>query len=102
MPGRWITNFPVDLGDLSLRANWGLLDPRAVHSSSSVSAKVIIKNRNSTGSMLSNFLTPTFNSMDVSTLPMMSLTMLLFYMHFFADHSLGGAPYFPSMEMSNA
>ena len=70
--------------------------------SSSVSAKAIIKNRNSTGAMLSPCLTPTLNSMDVSTLPMMSLTKLLSYMHLIAERSIGGAPYFPSLVMSSA
>ena len=69
MPGRWLTNCPVDLGELSLRENWDLLSPRAVHSSSSVLAKAIIKNINSTGAILSPCLTPTLNSMDVSTFP---------------------------------
>ena len=53
VPGRWLTNFTVDLGELSSRENWALLSPRAVHPSSSVLAKAIIKNRNSTGAMLS-------------------------------------------------
>ena len=39
--------------------------------------------------------------MDVSILPMMSLTTLLLYMCLIADHSLGGAPYFPSMATIN-
>ena len=39
VPGRWLTNCPVDLGELSMHANWALLIPRAVHSYSSVSAK---------------------------------------------------------------
>ena len=59
--GWWLTNCPVDLGELSLRSNWALINTRAVHSSSSVSAKAIIKNRNSTGAMLSPCLTPTLN-----------------------------------------
>ena len=59
MPGQWLTNGPVDLGELSLRTNWDLLSPRAVHSSSSVLAKAIIKNRSKTGAMLSPCLTPT-------------------------------------------
>ena len=59
VPGMWLTNSPVDLGGLSLRANWYLLSPRAFHSSSSVSAKAIIKNRNSTGAVMSPCLTPT-------------------------------------------
>ena len=59
--GWWLTNCTVDLGELSLRSNWDLINLRAVHSSSSVSAKAIIKNRNSTGAMLSPCLTPTLN-----------------------------------------
>ena len=89
VPGRWLTNCPVNLGELSMRANWDLLSPRAVHSSSSILAKAIIKNINSTGAMLSPCLTPTLNSMDVSTFPMMSLTKLLSYMRSVAERSLG-------------
>ena len=99
MSGRWLTNCPVDLGELSLHANWDLLSPRAVHSSSTVLAKSIIKNRNSTRFMLSPCLTPTLNSMDVSTFLMVSLNVLLSYMRLIAECSLGGAPYFPSMLM---
>ena len=33
---------------------------------------------------------------------MIILTMLLLYMSLIAENSLGGAPYFPSMAMSNA
>ena len=61
--------------------------------------KDIIKNRNSNGAMLSPCLTPTLKSMDVSTLPMMILTLILLYMRLIADHNLRGKPYFPSMEM---
>ena len=100
--GRWLTNCPVDLGELYLHANQALLSSRAVHSSSSVLAKAIIKNRNSTGAMLYLCLTPNLNSMDVSNLPMMSLTVLLLYMSLIAECSLGGAPYFHSMAMSSA
>ena len=67
VPGRWITNCPVDLGELSLRTNWYLISPMDVRSSYSVPAKAIINNRNSTGAMLYPCLTPTLNSMDVST-----------------------------------
>ena len=102
LPGWWITNFPVDRGELYLRANWYLFSPRAVHLYSSVSAKAIIKNRNSTWAMLSPCFKPTLNSMDVSTFPMMSLTILLAYMCLIPEHSLGGAPYFPSMAMRGA
>ena len=101
VPGRWITNCRVDLGELSLRENWALLSPRAVHLSSSVLAKAIIKNRDSTGAMLYSCLTPTLKSMDVSNLMMMILTMILLYMRLIAECSLGGAPYFPSMAMSS-
>ena len=92
VPVQWLTNCPVDIGELSLRANWALLSPRAAHSSSSVSAKAIIKNRNSTGAILSPYLTPTLNSTDVSTFPKTNLTIILSYMRLIADHSLGGAP----------
>ena len=102
VPGRWLTNCLVDLGELYLRANWALLSPRAVHLSSSVSEKAIINNRNSTGAMLSPCLTPNFNSMDVSTFPMMSLTIPLSYIRLIAEHIHGGAPYFPSMAMRSA
>ena len=46
--GQWLTNVLVDSGEFSLRKNWALLILRAVHSSSSVSEKAIIKNINST------------------------------------------------------
>ena len=98
----WLTNCPGDLGELSLRVNWYLLGPRDVHSSYSVSAKAIIKKRNSTGVMLYPCLTPTFKSMDVSTLSLMSLTMLFPYMRLIADHIIGGAPYSPRMATSSA
>ena len=102
MPGWLLINCPVDLGELSLRENWALISPRDVPLSSSVSNKAIIKKRNSNGDMLSPCLTPTLNSMNVSNLPTTSLTMLLLYMLLIADNSLGGAPNFPSMAMSNA
>ena len=102
VPGRWLTNCPVDLGELSMRANWAFISPRAVHSSSSVSAKAIIKNINSTEAMLSPCLNPNLNSMDVSTLTMMRLTTLFSYMLLIAERSFGGAPYFPSMAIISA
>ena len=89
VPGRWLTNCPFDLGELSFHENWALLSPRAVHSSSSISEKAIIKNINSTGAIMSPCLTPTLKAMDVSILPMMSLTTLLLYMRLIAEHSLG-------------
>ena len=52
--------------------------------------------------MLYPCLTPTLNYMDVYNLPMMSLNMLLSYMNLIAERSLGGAPYFPIMEMGSA
>ena len=82
--------------------NWDLLSPRAVHFSSCVSEKAIIKNRSSTGTILSPCLTPNLKSTDVSTLPTMSLIILLSYMRLIDECSLGGAPYFPSMAMSSA
>ena len=102
VPGWWLTNCTFDLGELSLHENWALLSPRDVHLSSSVSEKAIIKNRNSTGFMMSPCLTTTLKSMDVSIFPMMIFTTLFSYMHLIAEHSLGGAPYFPIMAMSNA
>ena len=51
--------------------------------------------------MLSPCLTLTLKSMDVSTFPMMRLTMLLLYMRLIYEHSLEGAPYFLSMAMSS-
>ena len=100
--GQWLNNCLVEIGELSLRANWSLLNPIAVHSSSSVLAKDIIRNRNRTGAILSPCLTTTLKSIVVSFLIMMSLTTLLSYMHLMAEHGLGGAPYFPNMVMSNA
>ena len=61
VPGRCLTNCLVDLGKLSLGANWDLPNPRYVHSSSNVSAKAIIKNRNNTGDMMPLCLTTTLN-----------------------------------------
>ena len=98
----WLTNCPVDLGELSLCANWDFINYRSVHSSSCVLEKDIIKNRNNTVAIMSTCLTPTLESMDVSILTMIILTTFLSYINFLAEHSLGGAPYFPSMEMSNA
>ena len=102
VPGQWITICPVDLGELYLHANWYLLNPRSVHLSSSISENATIRNRNSTGAIMVSCLALTLRSMDVSILPMMSLTTLLLYMGLIAEHSLGGAPYFTSMEISNA
>ena len=56
LAGWWLTNFPVDLGELSLCENWALINPRTVHSSPSVSAKAIIRNINSTGDMMTPFV----------------------------------------------
>ena len=47
-------------------------------------------------------LTQNLKSMDVSILPMMILTALLFYMRLIAEHSIGGVPYFPSTVISSA
>ena len=102
VPDWWVTSWPVDLGDLYLRENWYLPNPRAVQSSSIFLEKDIIKNRNSTGTKLSPCLTPTLKSVDHQTFLMMSLTMLLLCMRLIGEHSLGGAPYFPSMEMISA
>ena len=76
--------------------------PRAVHLSSIGLSKSIIRNRNINGGILYPCLTPNLKSMDVSIFPMMSLTTLLSYMRLIAENSLGGASYFPSMEMSGA
>ena len=102
MPGRWITNCPVDLGELFLCSNLDLLSPRAVRSFCSVLVKAIIKNRIGTRPCCILFLTPTLNSIDVFTLKIMSLTMLLSYMRLIAERSLEGTPYFPSMASSSA
>ena len=40
--------------------------------------------------------------MDVSILMIMSLTILLLYICLIDDHSIEGAPYFPSMEIISA
>ena len=102
MPGWWLINCPVGLGELSLRENWDLLSPRFIHSSSSVLAKAIIKNRNSTGYVLSPCFTLILKSMDVSTVLMIRLTVLFSYIRLIAEHILTDAPYFPSMAMSSA
>ena len=100
--GWWLTSCLVDIGELYFRKKWALLSTRAVHSSSSVLEKVIVRNINSTGYMLYNFLTPNLKSMDFSILPMTSLTTILSCVCLMDKNSLGGAPYFPSMEMSSA
>ena len=64
----------VILGELYLHTNWYCISPRAVHSSSSVLEKAIIRNINSTGVVMLIYLTPTLNSMYVSIFPVMSLT----------------------------
>ena len=92
VPGWWLTNCPVYLDVLSLCANWDFLNPRAVHFSSSVSAKAIIRNINSTGGILLPCLAPTLKLMAVSIMPMMSWNALFLYMRLFAEHSLGGVP----------
>ena len=97
----WITSCTVDLGELSLRENWALIGPRAVQSSSSISSKDIIRNRNITWAMISPCLTPNLRSIYVSILPMISLNTLLSYMRLITEHSIGRAPYFPSMAMSS-
>ena len=61
-----------------------------------------VKNRNSISDMLYPCLTPNLKSMDVSNLPIMRLTMLLLCMRLIYERSLGGVPYFPSMEVSSA
>ena len=63
-----LTSCLVGIGELSLRENWSLLSPRAVHSYYSVLAKAIIKNGNSIGDMMSTCLKPTLNSKHFSTL----------------------------------
>ena len=100
--GWCLTNCMVDLGELSLHVNWDFISHRAAQLSSSVLAKEIIWNINRSGAMISPCLTPTLKSMYVSIFLMMSLTTLLPYMRFIAEHSLGGAPYFTSMDMSSA
>ena len=100
--GRWLTSCLVDLGELSLHANWYFLGPRAVHLSSIFLVNAIIRNRNSTGAMLSPFFTLTLKSMDVSIFPMMILTTILSYVYFIYDHSLGGELHFTIMSMSSA
>ena len=102
VPVRWLTSCQVDLSELSLIANWALLSLRAVHSSSTDLTKATIKNINSTVAMLYPCLKTTLKLMDVSTLSRMILTMLSMYMCSIAEHSLGGASYFPSMEMSSS
>ena len=102
VPVRWLNNCPVDLGELFLHVDWDLISLRAFHLYYSVLAKASIKNRDSTGAMLSPCLTPNLKSMDVSTFPVMISTMLLSYIRLIAERSLGGAPYFPSMAMSSS
>ena len=94
VPGTCLTKYLVDIGELSLCANWDLLNPRAANLSSGVMEKAIIRNINSNGTMSYPCLTSTF-------LPMMTLNTYLLYMRLIDKHSHGGAPYFPSMTMSN-
>ena len=100
--GQWLNNFPVGLGEFSLYANWDLLNPSSIHLSSSVLVNAIIRNMNSTGAMLYPCLAPTFKSMYLSILPMMSLNKLLSYMRFIDEHIIGGMPDFPSMVISSS
>ena len=90
--GRWLTGCPVDIGELSMCANWGFKSPKSVHLSSSVLEKAIIRNINSTGGILLPCLAPTLKLMAVSIMPMMSWNALFLYMRLFAEHSLGGVP----------
>ena len=64
LSGQWITNCLVDLGKFYLHANWAWINPRDVHSSSSVSENDIISNINSTGAMVSSCLTRKYLSGD--------------------------------------
>ena len=102
VPGPWLTSYPVDIGELSLRENWALLSHRTVHLSSSVLENTIINNRNITRDMLYPCLEGTLKWIDVYTLPIMRLTMILLYLCLIADHSIGGAPYFTNMTMTSA
>ena len=94
VPDWWLTNCLVDLDELSLRANWALVSPRAVHLSSSASAKAIFKNINSNRAMLSPCLTPTLNSMDVRQLWCTPKTMISNKIHlqqkYIQDHHRHG------------
>ena len=102
VPIRWLTSCPVDIGKLSLHKNWDLLSPRTIHLYSSVFLKSITRNSNSTDAMMYPCLKPTLKSLDVSILTMMSLTATFSYTCLIPEHSLGGAPYLPSMEISSA
>ena len=61
VPGWWLTIRLVDLDEISLHENWGLLSPRSVHLYSSVLAKATIRNLNRTGVILYPFLKPALN-----------------------------------------
>ena len=102
VPGLLITSCPVGLSDLYLRENWSFLSPRSVHLSSSVLENTIIRNRNRTGYIILPCLAPTLKSMDFSIFTMMILNTLLLYICLVAEHSLGVAPYFLSIDMSSA
>ena len=97
-----LTIRPVDRDELSLHENYYLLSPRSVHLYSSVLEKAIIRNINRTGVILYPFLTPALKLMYVSILLMMRLTFILLYICLIDEHSLEGAPYFPSMEIISA
>ena len=92
--GTCLTKCLVDIGEFSLCANWALINPRAAKLYSGVMKKATIRNINSNGTMLSPCLKSTF-------LPMTTLNKSLLYMRLIANHSHGGATYFPSMTMSN-
>ena len=101
MPCWWLTNCPVDIGDFSSHKNWALLNPRAFHLSSSVLENAIVRNRNSSGDVISPCLTPTLKSIGVSTLTMMNVTTLFLYMRLIAEHSLERDQKILNMAMSN-
>ena len=63
VPSWCLTNCLVDIGEVSLRVNWDLLNPRAINLYSSIWDKVIIRNRNNTGSMISHCLRPNVKSL---------------------------------------
>ena len=91
---------PSDCGELSCLRNFNLCSPFFSHSFSRVSAKLMIKNRNNTGAILSPCFTPTLNGIVVSDLPIFNLTMLFLYTLSIVDRRFGGHPYLCSTLMT--
>ena len=87
----WIVIRPADFVELlcCLNSIYVVLVPFCL----TVSAKAIMRKRESTGATLSPCFTPTSKGIEVSILPIINLTLLLLYIHLIAEHSFDGQPY---------